>query len=51
MNGNAKPFIKLKPNTYGSLTSDHKVVLAVEAEIIVSLIDGSSWYRAQSCLS
>lgn len=48
---NAKPFIKPSPNTYGSLTSDHKVVLAVEAEFLVSLIDGWSWYRTQSWLS
>lgn len=38
----AKPFIMLYPNTYGSLTSDHKVVLVVEAEITVSLIHGLS---------
>ncbi len=43
MNGKAKPFITLTPNTYGSLTSEHKVVLSVEVEIIVSLIDGLSW--------
>lgn len=47
----AKPFIMLNPNTYGGLTSNHKVVLAVEAEIIVSQIDGLSWYMAQLWLS
>ncbi len=44
----AKPFIKPNPNSYGRLASDHKVVLAVEAEIIVSLLDGL--YRTQLAL-
>ncbi len=45
----AKPFIRPNPNTYGRLASDHKVVLTVEAEIIVCLVDGL--YRTQSWLS
>lgn len=36
------------PNTYGSLTSDHKVVLAFGAEIIVFLVDRLSEYRGLS---
>lgn len=38
----AKPFIVLHLNTYGSLTSNHKLALIVEADIIVFLIDGLS---------
>lgn len=41
----AKAFIMHNPNTYGSPTSDHKVVLTVGADIVVSIVDELPLYR------